>query len=197
MQNLTPNQINDIPTRVQHAKQFLKENPNERAITAARIYDLQPSTLYSALERAPTSGRGGHNKILLGHQKEALHHFIRNLLAYGIQPTYQLVFNAICNLKRAQDPTSKPPSLSWFSIWWKGNNLHKIKAKPLAVVRLTAQKEQEVIHWFQGYRATIKKYGIRRKNIVNFDEAGFRVGCPKGQYLLVPLDILEVCFPLS
>jgi hypothetical protein len=27
---------------------------------------------------------------------------------------------------------------------------------------------------------------------VNFDEAGFRVGCPKGQYLLVPTDVLQV-----
>jgi hypothetical protein len=105
-----------------------------------------------------------------------------------------LVFNSICNLKRAEDPNNfKPPSLSWFSKWWKQNGLHKIKAKPLAVVRLTAQQEKEVIQWFRGYRATIKKYRIRRRNIVNFDKAGFRVGCPKGQYLLVPLDILEVC----
>ena len=83
-QDLTPNQLDDIPIRIQHAKQFLEENPDERPIIAARIYNLQPSTLYSSLERAPTSGRGGYNKILLEHQKEALHLFIRNLLAYGI-----------------------------------------------------------------------------------------------------------------
>ena len=27
---------------------------------------------------------------------------------------------------------------------------------------------------------------------MNFDEVGFRVGCAKGQEILVPLDILEV-----
>jgi hypothetical protein len=114
------------------------------------------------------------------------------LLACHIKPTCQLVFNAICNLKRAQDPNGKIPSLSWFSKWWRANGLHKIKSKPLAVVRITAQQEQEISQWFREYRATIGKYGIKRRNIMNFDEAGFRVGCPKGQYILVPLDVLEV-----
>lgn len=71
--------------------------------------------------------------------------------------------------------------------------MHEIKAKPLAVARMTAEQEQEVIRWFKGFQATIRKYKIRRKDIMNFDEAGFRVGCPKGQYPLVPLNILEVC----
>jgi hypothetical protein len=33
---------------------------------------------------------------------------------------------------------------------------------------------------------------IKRKNVINFDEAGFRVGCSKGQSILVPDDIKEV-----
>jgi hypothetical protein len=190
---LTPNQINDIPTRIRHAKEFLQENPNEIAITAARIYNIQPQTLNSSIKRAPTSGiRGGLNKVLQDHHKVALHLFIQSLLAYGIQPTYQLVYNSICHLKRAQDPEYKAPSLGWFSGWWKANNLHQIKSKPLAVIRLTAQHEQNVQRWFKKYRATLREYKIQRKNIVNFNEAGFRVGCAKGQWILVPLDILEV-----
>ena len=31
-----------------------------------------------------------------------------------------------------------------------------------------------------------------RKNIFNFDETGFRIGCIKGHDLLVPDDIIEV-----
>ena len=56
-----------------------------------------------------------------------------------------LDFNTICNLKHAQNPDNfKPPSLSWFRGWWKANDLHKIKAKPLAAVRMTAQNEKEI-----------------------------------------------------
>jgi hypothetical protein len=56
---------------------------------------------------------------------------------------------------------------------------------------LIAQDEQEVQKWFKEYHKTLREYSIRRKNIVNFDEAGFRVGCAKGQWILVPEDILE------
>jgi hypothetical protein len=81
----TPNQLDDIPTRIRHAKAFLYENHDEQAITAARIYKLCPITLWSSLKRPePTSIRGGQNKILQEHQKQAIHQFIRPLLAHGI-----------------------------------------------------------------------------------------------------------------
>jgi hypothetical protein len=56
---------------------------------------------------------------------------------------------------------------------------------------LTAQQEQDVQKWFKAYTNTLAEYKIRRRNIVNFDEAGFRVGCIKGQYILVLLDVTE------
>ena len=37
-----------------------------------------------------------------------------------------------------------------------------------------------------------KKDKIKKKNIVNFDKAGFRIGYAKGQWILVPNNILEV-----
>jgi hypothetical protein len=56
---------------------------------------------------------------------------------------------------------------------------------------LTAQDEQDVKRWFKKYKETIIEYKIKQKNIVNFDKARFRVGCPKGIYILVPLDVVE------
>jgi hypothetical protein len=41
----TPNQLEDIPTRIRRAKAFLHENPDEQAVTAVRIYELHPTTL--------------------------------------------------------------------------------------------------------------------------------------------------------
>ena len=139
--NLTPNQRDDVPIRIQHAKAFLQENPDEQPITAARIYALQPSTLYSSINRPPVGRKGGQNKILQDHHQHAIHQFVRSLLAYGIQPAPQLIYNSICNLRRAQDPDFKAPSPQWFSKWWKENQLHKIKSKPLAIVQLIAQDE--------------------------------------------------------
>jgi hypothetical protein len=186
-----PNENDDLPTRIRKAKDFLRDNPDEQQVTAARIYNLHRTTLTSAIHR-PHDQHGGQNKILQGPQKQALHLFIRSLLAHGIEPTHQLIYNSICSLKRAQDPNFKAPSKSWFLKWWKANGLHKIKSKPIAIIRLTAQQEEDVKRWFKKYKWTIKERKIKRKNIVNFDEAGFRVGCAKGHYLLVPLDVKEV-----
>jgi hypothetical protein len=84
MQSLTPNQQDDILMRIQHAKTFLQENPNEQPITITHIYAIISSTLYSSIQRPSTKGYSGQNKVLDDHHKEALHSFIRSLLAYGI-----------------------------------------------------------------------------------------------------------------
>jgi hypothetical protein len=191
--NLTPNQLDSPETRLQKARDFLRDNPNEPLVVAARIYNIPPATLYAAMKRGwECRKRGGHNQILQEHHTLALHKFIRSLLASGILPTHTIVFNAICSLKKAQDPNGKGPSYSWFTKWWKSSNLKKIKSKPLATVRFTAQQEDDVRKWFQRYQSTLKEYSIKRKNVINFDEAGFRVGCAKGQLILVPDDIKEV-----
>ena len=92
LDSLTPNQLDDVPTRIQRAKAFLQENPDELPITAARIYKLPPSTLYSSIDRASnrtsTYTHSSQNKILQEHQKEAIYQFIWSLLVYRIQPTY-------------------------------------------------------------------------------------------------------------
>jgi hypothetical protein len=76
LDNLTLNQLDDVLTRIQHAKAFLQENPDELLITAACIYGLPPSTLYSsinrALNRTSTYTHSNQNKILQEHQKEAI-----------------------------------------------------------------------------------------------------------------------------
>ncbi len=83
-----PNQINNIPTRIREAKEFLQKNPKEHLITVARIYNLSESTLRSSISRSRTMKHGGHNQILEEYQKQALHLFIQLLLACQIQPTY-------------------------------------------------------------------------------------------------------------
>jgi hypothetical protein len=189
-----PNQLEDLSTRLQQAKAFLTDNPTETRATAARIYKVKLSTLCSSLSRPQNKQHGGQNKVLEDYHIKAVHTFIRSLLANGIQPTHGLVYNSICFLKRSQNPDGfnwKAPSPSWFSKWWKANELHKIRSKPIAIVRVTAQQEHEVRAWFTQFHLDIAQYKIERKNIINFDEAGARIGCAKGEQILVPLDVLE------
>ena len=146
-----------LQTRISDAKTFLLENPDERTACAAQIFKIRPTTLYSSIatdmkssfsdmksSSSAKSARGGQNKILEEHQVKAIYHFIRSLLAQGIQPSHGVVFNAIVSLKRGQNPESSGPTLRWFRTWWKKNNLHKIKTKPLAMIRFTAAQEKDI-----------------------------------------------------
>jgi hypothetical protein len=152
---LIPNDIDSLEMRLQKAREFLQENSSERPITAARIYNI-PSTLYDAMKRGWEHRQtGGQNRILQEYHTQALHKFIRSLLASGILPTHAIVYNAICSLKKTQDPNSKAPSYSWFTKWWKSSNIKRIKSKPLATVRFTAQQEHDVRQWFRKYQSTL------------------------------------------
>lgn len=191
-----PNNADSLQTRIDNAKAFLRENPDEKIACAAQIFKLAHTTLYGSISRdkKPISRgqRGGQNKILDEHQVKVIHQFIRSLLAYGIEPSRGVVFNAIVNLKRTQNPENNAPTQRWFRTWWKSNNLHKITTKPLAVVQFTAGQEMDIRAWFVGYRQALGALQIKNeKNIVNFDEAGFRVGCMRGHKILAPVDVLE------
>lgn len=95
-------------------------------------------------------------------------------------------------LRKHHNPQYKPPSSAWFYKWYKENGLHRIKTKPIAVVRFTAQQEKEVLDWFKVYHQYRQEYKIKGDRIDNFDEGGFRIGCPKGHDLLVPEEVREV-----
>ena len=60
------------------------------------------------------------------------------------------------------------------------------------MIRYKAAQESDVMEWFEMYREVLKELKIRKsRNILNFDEAGFRVGCMRGQEIIVPEEIKQ------
>ena len=178
--------------RLEKAKEFLTNHPKESKTTAARIYNINVKTLTSSIRRPEGRKNGGQNQILREHEARSITGFIKSLLMHGILPTHQMVFKAIVSLKKAHNPLEVGPSRRWFRSWWKCNKLHKIKTKPLAMIRYEAAQESDVIEWFERYREVLKELKIRKsRNILNFDEAGFRVGCMRGQEIIVPEEIKQ------
>ena len=95
-----------ISTPMKNAKKFLIKNPTESKTTAARIFGLNVKTLTASIRRGSREKHRGQNQILEDHEIKAINCFIRSLLAHGIPPTHQIIFNAIGALKRAYDPTN-------------------------------------------------------------------------------------------
>jgi hypothetical protein len=186
----TPNALLDQKTRIQHAKAFLIDNPQETIATASRIFQLSRTTLSSSIYAKPYLRKGGQNRILTPSQEQSLNRFIQSYLNHGQLPTRGVVLGAISHLRKLD---GKPrPSDSWFTKWWKTQPIHKITTKPIARDRVSAQDVKEVKEWFKKYKEAVKKYQVQRQDIFNFDETGFRVGCPKGEEIFVPLDVKEV-----
>jgi hypothetical protein len=189
----TPNDLLDQKTRIQLAKAFLTEHPEESITTASRIYQLTRTTLSSSIHTTPhLHRRGGQNRILTLTQEQSINRFIQSYLEHGHLPTKGVILGAITHLRKLE--SLPPPSESWFKKWWKTQPIHKIKTKPIARDRISAQDTKEVKEWFKKYREVVDKYHVQKQDIFNFDEPGFRVGCPRGEEIYVPLDVKEVRF---
>ena len=81
---------NSHQARINSAKTFLKEHPDEKVPCAATILELARSTLGSSIARPVfTVVNSGQNKILEPYQVTAIHGFIRSLLVHGIQLSKQ------------------------------------------------------------------------------------------------------------
>ena len=55
------------------------------------------------------------------------------------------------------------------------NLFRTLKTKAIARVRVTTADIEEVKDWFNGFRTWCKEHDIQPRDVLNFDEAGFRI----------------------
>jgi hypothetical protein len=72
------------------------------------------------------------------------------------------------------------------------NLLKVIKTKAIARVRVSAADVEEVKEWFHGFCTYCEKYDIKARDMLNFNEAGFRVGVAPREEIVVPTYVKEV-----
>jgi hypothetical protein len=186
------------------ALQFLQEQPSERPITAARIYNVNINTLNSHLRRAKAravprphpvkTGRGGQNRILSKAQIEAIYKYVEDSYHAGYGASKSMVFMAIGHLKAAEIPSKPQPTWRWFQTFMKDHPtlFRVIKTKAIARVRVTTHDITTVEGWFTEYKEWCIQHKIEPQNIYNFDESGFRVGVAPGEEVVVPAYVTEV-----
>ena len=105
-----------------------------------------------------------------------------------------MVFATIGFLKAQEIPPQKAPSWRWFQQFLKANPelFRTLKQKPIARVRVTAGDITEVTKWFGEWALFCLQHNVQPENILNFDEAGFRVGVAPGEEIIVPAYVVEV-----
>jgi hypothetical protein len=140
-------------------------------------------------------GQGGHNRILSDTQTKAIKAYCYEKWELGMGATKQMVFAAICFLVHEQG--KEPPSWRWFQLWLKSvPSLYTIKTKPIARNRVKTHSKKDLEVWFEKFRYTFAKYKIKSsKKIYNIDESGARIGCPRGEEVVVLLFVKELYTP--
>ena len=76
----TPNKYSDQRALIQEAKEWLEQNPNEKIVTAARIFHVPPTSVRYAVEQATKCPIGGSNWILTPGQEKGKNSFIQSHL---------------------------------------------------------------------------------------------------------------------
>src|SRR5438045_1217748 len=193
---------NEYAEALANATAFKMENPDEKQVTGARIYNVNVHTVRSKLRReqqragTPLRQHGGHNKVLSEAQVTAIYKYVEESYMQGYGATKSMVFAAIGFLKEKEVPPQKAPSWRWFQLFLKAHPelFRTIKTKPIARARVTASDINEVTAWFQEWISFCTKHNIEPENILNFDEAGFRVGVAPGEEIIVPTYVVEVSY---
>jgi len=96
-----------------NATAFKLEYPEEKATTAARIYNVNENTIRTFLHRerqrdGPAVKRGGQNKILSDIQVEAIYKYVEDSYLSGYGATKAMVYTAVGCLKANQLPAKSP-----------------------------------------------------------------------------------------
>ena len=127
-------------------------------------------------------------------QVEAIYQYVEDSYLSGYGATKAMVYAAIGCLKANQLPAKKPPSQHWFQIFMSKHPqlFRTLKTKAIARVCVTAADVEEVKDQFNGFRAWCEERDIQPGDVLNFDEAGFRVGVALGEEIVVPAYVKEV-----
>ncbi len=140
---------------------------------------------------------GGNNKILSASQEDAILSYCYDQWEQGLGATKRMVFQAITFLKNHESPPKDAPSWSWFGRWLKEvPTLHTVHTKPITYERVESHTEKNIEEWFEELREVQAKYGIvKPKRVMNIDESGARIACPRSEEVVVPIACKELYTP--
>jgi hypothetical protein len=183
-----------------NATAFKQENPEEKTTAAAQIYQVNNSTVWTVLLRErqrqakPATSHGGHNKILSKVQVEAIYKYVEDSYLSRYGATKSIVYAAVGFLRANQLLPKPPPTMRWFREFMNNHpELFKtLKTKPIAQVRVSAADLEEVREWFYSFWTWCEEHSIQPRDVLNFNEARFRVRVASREEIVVPAYVKEV-----
>lgn len=181
----------DIEARIQAALTFLhttgEETPNLSAI--AKRYEI-PYHRFRArwLGRLSKQERLSASKKLSDDQEAAVCQYLDRLDTVGTSARIQMVSGCANTILRQAHLGSEPAPL--VSEQWARRFLDRYpeyfirKQQTLDVNRKNAHQPDDILTWFEKYKAVCTQYNIQAADTYNFDESGFRIGIGRDQWII-------------
>jgi DDE superfamily endonuclease/Tc5 transposase DNA-binding domain len=150
---------------------------------------------------------GGLNKKLSEAQEKAVCQFLDMHIQLGFPADIRMVSGAadhILKLDGVQQWNKDKKCFeqarvggNWASRFVKRHNptYKKIRTQPLAAERKATHTKATFLTFFQKLQDTIRKYQIRKKEVYNFDETGWRIGIGKRSEVIASIRQSRVFVP--
>ena len=180
-----PDTYSDIEDRISNALQCLQQSKHPNVAAVAKELDVPYKRLLARFNgRKSRSTRPPTNRKLTEEQEGALCQYLDSLDDIYISATRkQCSATANLLLMRAHgSQPGSPPTVGehWVTKFLKRHPEYYIRTqKPLNIDRQISQDPDDIASWYERLGRKIAEKGITPRNIWNFDETGFRIGCAK------------------
>ena len=191
---MPPKALPEVAQRLRAALDYLNEFPNAKIAAVAKNFGVNYSSLRTWKHRRPGVDplpQGGQKPLFSKAQEISILRYIEDQWRLGFPATPEMVKTfMIRSVARHSPERNSPPSNSTLKRWLKSQDSITLQwSKPIDSKRKAAQGKYNIEHWFTMYKEKVKEYKVTPDRIWNFDETGFRIGCPAGIHIYTPKDV--------
>ncbi len=171
---------------LQAAIDDFREGLYPTAVAAAADHGVKVRTLQRRLQGyGSLYTRSINSKTLNPAQEQALFEYIYRLDRIGMSPTPKMLRSSANYILRCHDQADRQVGPNWVTRFLQRNpHLLKRKQNPLAVERKLTQDVETMERHFTHFLDACKELGIKRQDLYNMDETGFRIGCGRAHIVI-------------
>jgi len=171
---------------LQAAIDDFREGLYSTAVAAVADHGVKVRTLQRRLQGYESLyTRSVNSKTLNPAQEQALFEYIYRLDRIGMSSTPKMLRSSANYILRCHDQADRQVGPNWVTRFLQRNpHLLKRKQNPLAVERKLTQDVETMERHFTRFLDAYKELGIKKQDLYNMDETGFRIGCDRAHIVI-------------
>lgn len=180
----------EVEARTIEAVEYKMDHPTSSFRWLAQQFNVNKDRIHrrwTGLHESKST-RDPANLKMDKYQDKALCWYLTQLWEIGVPLRYSHIIAAANEVLAAANP-EQPLKVSdrWPPRWLERHpEFTKRKEKSIELERQKAMNVDQIRDFMNKFKSVVDKYGIGPEDTWNMDETGLRVGCGKGQWVIVP-----------